>query len=70
MCLGGDDDINTTIPGCDRITPLSPYNILVGLNRDLDPTQLGSGQIYYKRLSDEEDASRKFGGLTASRLKL
>ena len=57
VCLGGDDDINTTIPGCDRITPLSPYNILVGLNRDLDPTQLGSGQIYYKRLSDEEDAS-------------
>jgi hypothetical protein len=35
---------------CDSITRPSPYDILVGLNLDLDPKQDGSGQIYYKHL--------------------
>ena len=29
----------------------------MGLNHNLDPTQKGSGQIYYRRMSDEDDSS-------------
>ena len=35
----------------NRIRP-SPYDIIVGLNYDLDTTRNESGQIYYKSLND------------------
>ncbi len=45
---------------CDRKTRPSPYDILVGLNYELDTTLEESGQIYYKHLdsnsSDLESA--------------
>jgi hypothetical protein len=43
VCLGN----NTK---CWQQTRPSPFDILVGLNIDLDSTREGSGQIYYKRL--------------------
>ena len=48
ICLG-----NNTL--CDNPKRQSPYDILVGLNYDLDPSRLGSGQIYYKHLSSDSD---------------
>jgi hypothetical protein len=44
VCLGYNS-------GCRRPTRPSPYDILIGLNCDLDPTRKGSGQIYYKQLN-------------------
>ena len=35
----------------------SPYDILVGLNYDLDTSRNGSGQTYYKNLNDSTLAS-------------
>jgi hypothetical protein len=35
---------------CHERTRPTPFDILIGLNCDLDPKRKGSGQIYYKRL--------------------
>jgi hypothetical protein len=43
VCLGKNSE-------CFSSTRPSPFDILIGLNIDLDPTREGSGQIYYKRL--------------------
>jgi hypothetical protein len=43
VCLGYNSECGW------NIRP-SPFDILIGLNCDLDPTRKGSGQIYYKRL--------------------
>ena len=48
VCLGN----NTA---CDSPKRPSPYNIIVGLNYDLDPLRDVSGQIYYKKLSSDSD---------------
>jgi hypothetical protein len=40
---------------CSSYTRPSSYDILVGLNYDLNPTKSGSGQIYYKSLSSDMD---------------
>ena len=41
VCLGDNSE-------CYSFKRPSPYDILIGLNCDLDPTREGSGQIYYK----------------------
>ena len=41
VCLG-----NNT--GCHTFARPKPYDILVGLNKDLDTSRTGSGQIYYQ----------------------
>ena len=43
VCLGENSK-------CGWPTGPSPYDILIGLNFDLDPTREGSGQIYYTKL--------------------
>jgi hypothetical protein len=43
VCLGYNYE-------CYEGTRPTPFDILVGLNYELDPTREGSGQIYYKRL--------------------
>jgi hypothetical protein len=55
VCLGE----NTR---CDETKRLSPYDILVGFNYDLDSTRTDSGQIYYHYLSSSsnEFTSSKF----------
>jgi hypothetical protein len=35
---------------CEGYRRPSPYDILIGLNIELDPTRVGSGQIYHKNL--------------------
>ncbi len=45
VCLGNNQF-------CDQISRPSPYEILVGLNYDLDLTKNESGQIYYQHLSE------------------
>jgi hypothetical protein len=44
VCFGNN-------PQCSSTTRPSPFDILVGLNFDLDTTREGSGQIYYQNLS-------------------
>jgi hypothetical protein len=44
VCLGNNS-------ACDRLLRPSPYDILVGLNYDLDSRSIESGQIYYKHLA-------------------
>jgi hypothetical protein len=48
VCLGN----NTK---CGNWMRPSPYDILVGLNHDLNPTRNGSGQIYFKSLARNSD---------------
>jgi hypothetical protein len=43
VCLGDNSK-------CNSQSRPTPFDILVGLNCDLDSTRKGSGQIYYKRL--------------------
>jgi hypothetical protein len=43
VCLGDNSK-------CWEQTRPTPFDILIGLNCDLDPRREGSGQIYYKRL--------------------
>jgi hypothetical protein len=44
VCLGYN-----LVCGINKTRPV-PYDIIVGLNHDLDPTREESGQIYYKKL--------------------
>ncbi len=46
VCLG----VNSL---CSSYRRPSPHEILVGLNHDLNPTKIGSGQIYYVRLASD-----------------
>lgn len=39
---------------CDMRTRPSPYDVLVGLNSDPNPTRKGSGQIYFKNLCSND----------------
>jgi hypothetical protein len=43
VCLG--DNLK-----CGSTTRPSPFDVLIGLNCDLNPKRKGSGQIYYKKL--------------------
>jgi len=51
VCLGNTSD-------CWYRTRPSPFDIIVGLNLDLDTRRNKSGQIYYKNLSSNLDAFR------------
>jgi hypothetical protein len=43
VCLGNNSE-------CGSYKRPTPFDILIGLNIDLNPTREGSGQIYFKRL--------------------
>jgi len=44
VCLG-------SVEACNKLSRPSPYDTLVGLNYDLNPSRDDSGKIYYKSLS-------------------
>ena len=53
VCLGDNSR-------CGSYKRPSPFDILVGLNSDLNPTRKGSGQIYYKRLDSNSIYFKSF----------
>jgi hypothetical protein len=53
VCLGDNSE-------CYRQSRPTPFDILIGLNIDLNPTREGSGQIYYKRLDSNSIYFKSF----------
>jgi hypothetical protein len=53
VCLGNNSE-------CGSYKRPTPFDILIGLNIDLDPTLEGSGQIYYKRLDSNSIYFKSF----------